>query len=166
MNRRSGRIDLAAYAAELQDRNRRRECFICDIAQDPSRHQHVVYEDEVAVAFLPRHLTMPGRVILAPRDHRTEVVDDFPEVDYLEIQRRVHRLGRAISSAFEPERIYVFSFGAQQGVDHVHWHIAGLPPGVPFEEQQFNAVMLEKGHLELDDSEKDWICSKIRAALA
>jgi hypothetical protein len=27
-----------------------------------------------------------------------------------------------------------------QGVAHVHWHVAPLPPGVPFREQQFAAV--------------------------
>jgi diadenosine tetraphosphate (Ap4A) HIT family hydrolase len=38
------------------------------------------------------------------------------------------------------ERLYVFSFGSNQGVAHVHWHLAPLPPGVPFEQQQFAAV--------------------------
>lgn len=162
---RRGQVDIAAYASELQTRNARGECFVCDLVADP-RRGHVVFEDELAIAFLPRHLTMPGRVLLAPRQHLTEVVDDFSESEYLELQRRVHRVGRAVSDAFDSERLYVFSFGAREGVAHVHWHPASLPPGVPFMEQQFNSVMLENGCLDLSDSEMQLIAEKIRAALA
>jgi len=52
----------------------------------------------------------------------------------------VHRLGRVLAEITSTERLYVFSFGSMQGVAHVHWHIAPLPPGVPFREQQFAAV--------------------------
>ena len=162
---RHGQVDLAAYARELQARNARGECFICDLVAHP-RQGHVVFEDELAIAFLPRNLTMQGRVLLAPRQHLTEVIDDFSERDYLELQRRVHRVGRAISTAFDTERLYVFSFGAREGVAHVHWHIAALPPGMPFMDQQFNSVMLENGHLDLSESEKASIAEKVREALA
>lgn len=66
-------------------------------------------------------------VLLAPKRHLTEVVDDFTMDEYLEIQSRIHRLGRAISAAFESERIYVFSFGSREGVAHVHSRIAASP---------------------------------------
>lgn len=161
---RTGRVELSAYADELRARNRRGECFICDVVEDP-RDRHVVFEDETAIAFLPRHLTMTGRVLLAPRRHCTEVVDDFTEAEYVDLQRRVHRLGRALASVFETERLYVFSFGARDGVAHVHWHIAALPPGVPYMEQQFFAVMIENGHLDLSDSDMGGIAARIRGAL-
>lgn len=164
MNR-SGRVDSNAYAAELQATSARGECFICAIVAHPN-DCHMVFEDELAIAFLPRHLTMPGRVLLAPRAHHTEVVDDFSEDEYLELQRRVHQVGRAVSAAFETDRLYVFSFGARHGVSHVHWHIAALPPDVPFMEQQFNSVMIENGHLNLDETEKQSIAERIRARLA
>jgi diadenosine tetraphosphate (Ap4A) HIT family hydrolase len=162
--RRTGRVDIEGYIEALQAQNRRGECFICELAADP-RGRHVVFEDDLAICFLPQHLTMPGRVLLAPKQHRTEVVDDFDEGEYLELQRRVHRVGRALSTAFATERLYVFSFGARDGVAHVHWHVAALPPGVPFMQQQFHAVMIEHGHLELSDAEKDTIVERIRAAL-
>lgn len=160
---RNGQVDLAAYASELQSRSARGECFICDLVADP-RRDPVVFEDELAIAFLPRKLTMPGRVLLAPRRHLTEVVDDFSEGDHMELQRRVHRVGRAVSTAFDTERLYVFSFGARHGIAHVHWHIAALPPGVPFMDQQFNSVMLENGHLDLSELERESIAEKVRKA--
>ena len=165
VSERTGKVDLAAYVDELRERNERGECFICDLVQHGHQQGHIVFEDEVAVAFLPRRLTMPGRVLLAPRQHRTEVVDDFTEAEYISLQRRVHRVGRAVTTAFETERLYIFSFGARDGVAHVHWHIAALPPGVPLMEQQHNAVMMEKGHLDLSASDMEIIAEKIRAAL-
>lgn len=162
---RTERVDLDAYAEELAERNRRGDCFICDLVGDPAG-AHVVFKDDVAIGFLPRHLTMPGRVLVAPLDHRTEVVGDFSVADYLELQKRIHTIGTAVAEAFPTERLYIFSFGAKEGVDHVHWHIAGLPPGVPFREQQHHAVMLENGRLALTEEEMTAIAARIRVKLA
>jgi hypothetical protein len=52
---RHAQVDPAAYARELQARNARGECFICDLVANP-RQGHVVFEDELAIAFLPRNL--------------------------------------------------------------------------------------------------------------
>jgi hypothetical protein len=38
------------------------------------------------------------------------------------------------------ERLYILSLGSQDGNRHVHWHIAPLRPGVPFDEQQLAAL--------------------------
>ncbi|WP_254401570.1 hypothetical protein [Streptomyces sp. AC555_RSS877] len=45
------------------------------------------------------------------------------------------------------EAQYLLSLGSRQGNAHVHWHIAGLPTGVPYERQQFPALMAENGVL-------------------
>jgi hypothetical protein len=42
----------------------------------------------------------------------------------------------AVRRTVEAERVYILSLGSQQGNRHVHWHIAPLPYGVPFKEQQ------------------------------
>jgi histidine triad (HIT) family protein len=42
---------------------------------------------------------------------------------------------------------YLYTLGSQQGNSHLHWHIAGLPPGVPYDRQQFHALMTENGVL-------------------
>jgi hypothetical protein len=63
------------------------------------------------------------------------------------------------------ERLYVLSLGSGEGNSHVHWHLAPLPPGMPFERQQFAALDTDVG-LELADAELDELAGRIRAALA
>ena len=46
------------------------------------------------------------------------------------------------------------SLGSHQGNAHVHWHVAPLPPGVPYEEQQFAALMHEvNGYLDIPEAD-------------
>ena len=76
----------------------------------------------------------------------------------------VHRVGRALSRAVPTERLYVLSLGSQAGNRHVHWHLAPLPPGVPFDEQQFAALDTDLG-FDLDESELQELAQRIRAEL-
>ncbi len=66
----------------------------------------------------------------------------------------------------KPERVYILSLGSQQGNKHVHWHIAPLPPGVPFEEQQLEALSMKDGFLQLSDEELMTLTQQLREALA
>jgi hypothetical protein len=65
-----------------------------------------------------------------------------------------------------PERVYIASFGSQQGNRHVHWHVTPLPPGVPYNDQQLRALMFEtRGVLELSNDEMVELASRIRSEL-
>ena len=64
--------------------------------------------------------------------------------------RRSRRLRRSVPT----ERLYVLSLGSHQGNAHVHWHIAPLPPGVPYREQQYAALMHENGYLDIPDADQ------------
>jgi len=94
-----------------------------------------------------------GYTLVAPLEHRTDVVGSFTEAEYVELQRRVHRIGRALSAAVPTERLYVLSIGSRQGNAHVHWHLGPLPPGVPYREQQYAALMHEHGHLDVPEAD-------------
>jgi diadenosine tetraphosphate (Ap4A) HIT family hydrolase len=154
------RIDFDAVRRELGGR-----CFVCELlAGNPSYAHHVVYEDERAIAFLQRFQTMYGYVLVAPKEHRERVVDDFSEDEYLALQRVIHRVGRALCRAVPTERLYVLSLGSKDGNRHVHWHLAPLPPGVPFEEQQLAALDTDLG-LDLSDEELAALAGRIRGAL-
>jgi hypothetical protein len=48
---------------------------------------------------------------------------------------------------------------------HVHWHLAPLPPGVPFEQQQLAALDTDTC-LDLSDEELDELAERLRAAVA
>jgi diadenosine tetraphosphate (Ap4A) HIT family hydrolase len=138
----TGTTDADAYAGRLQADNAAGRCFICELADERTtpEHETVAYRDEHCVVFFSPWPRLYGYCLLAPRPHVTGVVSDFTEDGYLALQRRVHRLGRVLAEITPTERLYVFSFGSMQGVAHVHWHVAPLPPGVPFREQQFAAV--------------------------
>jgi diadenosine tetraphosphate (Ap4A) HIT family hydrolase len=102
---------------------------------------------------------------VAPREHREEVTGDFTENEYAALQRVVHRVGEAVRNAVPTERLYVTCLGSQQGNKHVHWHVAPLPPGVPFEQQQGAALSWKRGILDLSDDEMTELAESIRAAL-
>jgi diadenosine tetraphosphate (Ap4A) HIT family hydrolase len=129
-------------------------------AANPEYAHHVVYEDELAVAFLQRFQTLYGYVLVAPKEHRERVVEDFSADEYLALQAVVHGVGRAICRAVPTDRLYVLSLGSSEGSSHVHWHLASLPPGVPFERQQLAALDTDLG---LGDDE---LAGRIRAVLA
>ena len=154
------RVDFEAVRRELAGR-----CFVCELlAGNPEYAHHVVYEDDQAIAFLQRFQTLYGYVLIAPKEHRERVVDDFTEDEYAELQRVVHRIGRAVRRAVPTERLYVLSLGSQEGNQHVHWHLAPLPPGVPFEEQQLAALDTDVG-FDLSEEELAALAERIRGAL-
>jgi diadenosine tetraphosphate (Ap4A) HIT family hydrolase len=158
-------FDGAAYERRIRTAN----CFICDLVAGrvgpyPER---VVYRDDLLIAFLSQPPIQRGYCLVAPLAHRTHVVADFPLEEYLAVQAMVHRLGTALTQVLPVERLYVMSLGSQQGNSHVHWHVVPLPPGVPFEEQQYHAVMVERaGYLDLSQDEQSRLAGEINAALA
>jgi diadenosine tetraphosphate (Ap4A) HIT family hydrolase len=154
------RVDFEAVRRDLAGR-----CFICELVSgNPDYAYKVVYEDDLAIAFLQRFQSLYGYVLVAPKGHREQVVGDFSLDEYLALQAVVHRVGRAVSRAVPTERLYVLSLGSRQGNSHVHWHLAPLPPGVPFEQQQLAALDTDLG-LDLGEAELEELAGRIRAAL-
>ncbi len=132
----------------------RRACFICEmLAGNPDYAHHVAYRDDATVVFLNRFPSLVGHVLVAPIEHREQVVHDFELDEYLRLQRVVHATGMALTQLVPTERLYILSLGSQQGNRHVHWHVAPLPPGTPYEEQQFGAFAVDRGYLDVSDSD-------------
>ncbi len=158
------RLDLAAYNESAQSG----PCFICRIVNGTHEHEHpVIYRDEHTIAFLNRFPTVLGYVLVAPVKHLERVISDFTVDSYLAVQKVIHHVGRAVESVLPTERLYVLSLGSQQGNAHVHWHLAPLPPGVPYERQQFQALMTEStgGYLAQSESEQRDLADRISAAI-
>jgi diadenosine tetraphosphate (Ap4A) HIT family hydrolase len=154
------RVDFEALRERLGDR-----CFICELlAGNPEFAHHVVYEDETAIAFLNRYPSLYGHTLVAPRRHLEQVTGDFAPDDYLALQRVVHRVSEALRAVVPTERLYVLSLGSAQGNRHVHWHLAPLPPGVPFEEQQLAALHTDL-ELDLSDEELADLAARLREVL-
>jgi diadenosine tetraphosphate (Ap4A) HIT family hydrolase len=157
-------FDVGSY----EQRVRGGRCFICAIVRgDAAYEHHVIYRDECHIAFLSQYPAQRGYSLVAPIDHREHVVTDFTSEEYLALQAVIHRLGRALSSVLPIERLYVLSLGSQQGNSHVHWHVVPLPPGVPYEQQQFAALMLERtGYLDMSNDEKGALAAEIGTVMS
>jgi diadenosine tetraphosphate (Ap4A) HIT family hydrolase len=154
-------VDFDAIRRDLRGR-----CFICElVAGNPEFAHLVVYEDDDTIAFLNKYPAVYGYVLVAPKQHREQVTGDFDRGEYLRLQEVVHRVGEAVRRAVPTERLYVLSLGSQQGNRHVHWHLAPLPPGVPFEQQQLAALDTNEC-IELSAEEAEELAARIRAALA
>jgi len=70
-----------------------------------------------------------------------------------------------VAATVPTERMYSLSLGSQQGNAHLHWHLVPLPPGVPYERQQFQAIMTENGVLTVDDTAQAALARRIRDQL-
>ncbi len=157
-------IDLAAYERQI----RTGHCFVCGVvAGDPSYDdEQVIFEDDAHIAFLDRYPTLHGKVLVAPKAHVEHVVRELNREAFLGLLGVVHRVARAVEQVVASERTYLASMGSQQGNAHVHWHIAPLPPGVPFQRQQFHALMLEGGVIPWSPTQAAALAAELRTVLA
>lgn len=145
-------------------RSREGPCFVCAIRDGhPDYAHHNVYEDADTIAFLSRYPTLRGYCLVAPKRHVESWVSELREEQFLALQRVVYRVARAVAMTVPTERMYSLSLGSQQGNAHLHWHIAPLPPGVPYDQQQFHALMAEHGVLDVDDTSQAALAQAIRA---
>ncbi|NOK61258.1 MAG: HIT family protein [Chloroflexi bacterium AL-W] len=131
---------------ELLERGRTEPCFICHIvARHPDYPAHIVYEDATTVAFLDKYPPEYGWTLVAPREHCEQITGDFALDEHLELQRIVYRVSESVRQEVGAERIYLCSFGRNQGNAHVHWYVAPVPQDKPFLEQEpgiFNSNIL------------------------
>ncbi|MEU7516985.1 HIT family protein [Streptomyces sp. NPDC042898] len=155
-------FDLDAY----ETRARLGPCFVCAFLDGHPDYDHeVVYEDADHVAFLDRWPTLPGKVLVAPKAHVEHAVSGFTEDGYVRMMQTVRRVALAVEEVLAPERVYLLSLGSQQGNAHVHWHVAALPAGVPYDQQQFHALMAEHGVAEVPPAETVRIAAELRRCL-
>jgi diadenosine tetraphosphate (Ap4A) HIT family hydrolase len=145
----------------------RAACFLCEtVAGNPDYPHHIAYRDEHAIVLLSRMPWLYGHLLVAPVQHREHVVTDFTVDEYLRLQRVVYAAGQALTEVVDTERLYILSLGSQQGNRHVHWHLAPLPPGVPYDEQQLAALNSEHGYLAVPDATMADLATRIRQLLA
>lgn len=156
-------LDVDEYAQRV----RGGRCFVCQIVDGTHEFAHgEIWRDEKAIAFLNRYPTLHGYVLVAPLQHKRSLIEDLDIDEYLELQSLVYRVGRAVSAVVPTERLYVLSLGSDQGNDHVHWHVAPLPPGTPYSEQQYHSLMVEtSGYIAMSEQEHAALAAEVRAAL-
>ncbi|MFX0042933.1 MAG: HIT family protein [Candidatus Hodarchaeota archaeon] len=153
-------LDMDAYNQRVQTR----PCFICEIvAKNPEYPTHIVFEDDDFIVFLDKYPRLYGWILVAPKEHREQVISDFAMEEYKNIQIMIYRIAKAVQEELDAERIYILSLGSNQGNSHVHWHIAPLPPGMPYHEQQ-NGVF-KVGILKIPEEEQSMFAAIIRSKI-
>ncbi len=155
-------FDMTAYVERITTG----PCFICEMIAGRLAGNHVIAQDETAIVFLNKYPTLYSYVLVAPTAHREQVTGDFSMDEYLALQRVVYRVGEAVQRVVPTERLYVLSLGSQQANRHVHWHVAPLPAGIPFAQQQLEALHIGQGVIPLSDDEMSALAGQIRQALA
>jgi diadenosine tetraphosphate (Ap4A) HIT family hydrolase len=133
------------------------------VARNPDYPAHVLFEDAVAIAFLDKYPPLYGHTLVAPREHIEQVTAGFALEGYLALQERVYLVAEAVRQEVAAERVYLYSFGSNQGNAHVHWHVAPLPPGVPYRQQQL--VAIRQDPLRIPEGERAALASRIRRRL-
>lgn len=152
-------VDIDAYIRRVTNG----PCFICEMmAGNADYRHHIIHQDETAIVFLNKYPMLYGYTLVAPRQHRENVTGDFSREEYLALQGVIFRVAEALRQVVPTERMYILSLGSQQGNCHVHRHLAPLPPGVPLEDQQFEALRLERGILALSEEKMASLAARIR----
>jgi diadenosine tetraphosphate (Ap4A) HIT family hydrolase len=159
-------MDTENYARQSQQSRRAGQCFICEIVSGThSYNHHIVYQDADTIVFLNRYPTLLGYCLVAPKSHVESWLFDMDEAQFLDLQAVVYRVGSAVAATVPTERMYSLCLGSQQGNAHLHWHVAPLPPGVAYDEQQFSALRAENGVLDISDLALADLATAIRSKM-
>src|SRR5574338_1156435 len=93
-------FDLASYIERIQNS----PCFICEMIAGRLDGNHIIYQDDIWIAFLNKFPTLYGYVLVAPISHREQVTGDFSLEEYLSLQEAVYQVAEAVRRTVEAER--------------------------------------------------------------
>lgn len=142
---------------------RTQPCFVCRMMEGNIEFpENVIRDAEGSLVFLDGYPRAYGHTLVAPKE---QVTGDFTMEEYLRLQRPVYRVTEAVREEVGTERMYIFTFGSNQGNSHVHWHIVPLPPGVPYEDQQGAWASWSRGVLDIPEEEMASLAARIGARL-
>src|SRR4051794_32539842 len=97
-------------------------CVFCKIAGG-SESSHVVFEDEMSLAFLDARPLFPGHTLLIPRAH-VETLTDLPDKQTAQFFANVKMLSAAVERAVQAQGTFVaINNKVSQSVPHLHVHI-------------------------------------------
>ena len=97
-------------------------CIFCKIIRGEI-DGHVVFEDEVSLAFLDHRPLFPGHCLLVPRHHH-ETLADLPADLIAPIFTNAQLLARVVEQSMNAEGTFVaMNNRVSQSVPHLHIHI-------------------------------------------
>jgi histidine triad (HIT) family protein len=107
--------------------NEKPECVFCQIVSGETA-AHVVFEDEISLAFLDNRPLFPGHSLLLPREH-IETLADLPDGLIGPLFANARLLSRAIPVAMgKPGSFVALNNVVSQSVPHLHVHVVPRKP--------------------------------------
>ena len=104
------------------------DCVFCDIIAG-TISAHIVFSDDVAVAFLDARPVFKGHVLVAPREHYVTLAD-LPPGLVGPLFTRVQRVSAAVPAAFGAQGSFVAENNVvSQSVPHLHVHVVPRTKG-------------------------------------
>jgi histidine triad (HIT) family protein len=104
------------------------DCVFCEIVSG-ARPAHVVFSDDVAIAFLDARPVFKGHVLVAPLAHYVTLAD-LPTDLVGPLFLRVQRVSAAMPAAFGAQGSFVGENNVvSQSVPHVHVHVVPRTKG-------------------------------------
>jgi histidine triad (HIT) family protein len=102
-------------------------CRFCEVASGETE-AHVVFEDEVSLAFLDHRPLFPGHTLLIPREHH-EALWDLPERLVEPLFANARMLSAAVRDAMGARGSFVaMNNVVSQSVPHLHVHLVPRNP--------------------------------------
>ena len=112
----------AGYRARVSD------CVFCEIVSG-ARPAHVVFSDDVAIAFLDARPVFKGHVLVAPLEHYVTLAD-LPTDLVGPLFQRVQRVSAAMPAAFGAQGSFIGENNVvSQSVPHLHVHVVPRTKG-------------------------------------
>ena len=98
------------------------DCLFCAIAAGDDG-AHVIFEDDISLAFLDRRPLFPGHALLIPREHH-ETIWDLPDELVGPLFSNAKLLSGAIRTAMESQGAFIaLNNVVSQSVPHLHVHL-------------------------------------------
>jgi histidine triad (HIT) family protein len=102
-------------------------CRFCEVASGATA-AHVVFEDEVSLAFLDHRPLFPGHTLLIPREHH-EALWDLPDRLVEPLFANARMLSAAVRDAMGARGSFVaMNNVVSQSVPHLHVHVVPRNP--------------------------------------
>jgi len=106
----------------MQSAVQREKCAFCRIVRGETK-AHVVFEDEVSMAFLDERPLFPGHCLLVPREHY-QTLADLPAALIGPLFANAQLLAQAVEQAMQAEGTFVaINNRISQSVPHLHIHV-------------------------------------------
>jgi histidine triad (HIT) family protein len=104
------------------------DCVFCEIVSG-ARPAHVVFSDDIAIAFLDARPVFKGHVLVAPLAHYVTLAD-LPTDLVGPLFQRVQRVSAAMPAAFGAQGSFVGENNVvSQSVPHLHVHVVPRTKG-------------------------------------